>query len=317
MTDRALSEWFAIEITAAPQAAEALEFLFNQLDSLGTEIQEFHRNADEPVTVTGYFEVPPNAQLLQRELESSLNAYELSDDVIMSIQHRTIENADWLSEWKKHWRPTHVGRFIVAPSWERPDKRTQDVLIRIEPNMAFGTGTHETTRLCLQAIDEHFRPGMSFLDVGTGTGILAIAAAKLNKAHASVRDSLGPNFSPGPILGLDTDADAIEIARENARTNDVCELLEFQQGTLTDKSARFDYVCANLTADVIVSLLPLLLEKTLYILVLSGILREQEAIISSAISRCGSYTPNVSMSGDWVSMTVTMNDNSGTTFYSP
>ena len=92
---------------------------------------------------------------------------------------REVADEDWLGEWKKSWQPVAVGeRFLIAPPWSVIDDARDRIVIRIEPGMAFGTGTHETTRLCLSAIEEYFA-GESFLDVGTGTGILAIAAAKL------------------------------------------------------------------------------------------------------------------------------------------
>ena len=108
----------------------------------------------------------------------SLTIHGLPLTVIQSINPRIVEETDWLAEWKKHWRPTVVGKFTVAPPWENVEE-SGTILIKVEPNMAFGTGTHETTQLCLKAIGERYDPSQSVLDVGTGTGILAIAAAKL------------------------------------------------------------------------------------------------------------------------------------------
>lgn len=128
-------------------------------------------------------------------------------------------------------------------------------MIRIEPGMAFGTGTHETTRLCLLAIETYFRAN-SFLDVGTGTGILAIAAAKLAPAAR--------------VEACDTDPDAIAIARENARLNGVGERIRFWVGTVEESTTSASCVCANLTADVILPLLPALIGASCERLILSG-----------------------------------------------
>ena len=170
------------------------------------------------------------------------------------------------------------------------------VVVRIEPGMAFGTGTHETTRLCLKAIMRFFKGG-SFLDVGTGTGILAIAVAKL--------------FPEARIEACDTDAEAVEIARENARLNEVGDRIEFRVGSLESgeagesATASADFVCANLTADVISSLLPALIGATCGRLVLSGILDSQLDAIVDQLHESGASGNLVMMQdGEWLALVV-------------
>src|SRR6185369_1096731 len=122
-----------------------------------------------------------------------------------------------------------VGRFIVTPPWlvtEPLAIHSDTIVIQIDPGMAFGTGTHETTRLCLKAIDKYFR-GQSFLDVGTGTGVLAIAAAKMFPKSE-------PDGRPVTITACDTDAAAIDIARENAQLNEVADHIDFRVGSVDD-----------------------------------------------------------------------------------
>src|SRR5215213_7394542 len=169
--------WFAVEITIDAEASEAVEFALNELDSSGTEINNLRKNAGAPVCVVGYFNEKPDAEIVRARLNEALRIYGFSPGAVQKIEPREIENIDWLAEWKKHWRPTETGKFIVAPTWEKPENAGKFV-IYIEPSMAFGTGTHETTRLCLKAIEENYK-GESFFDVGTGTGILAIAVSKL------------------------------------------------------------------------------------------------------------------------------------------
>jgi ribosomal protein L11 methyltransferase len=205
------------------------------------------------------------------------------------VKDREVENEDWLAEWKRHWKPTPVGKFIIAPPWS--DVVPSDkIVIRIEPNMAFGTGTHETTKLCLEAISRDYRPGRSFLDVGTGTGILAIAAAKLSET--------------GPISAYETDADSVSIARENADLNGVGDRIDLTHGTIGDETPAFDHVCANLTLDVIEPLLPLLLAKTKQQLVMSGILAVQKELISDQLFRLGFADPDLRTDGEWISVSV-------------
>jgi ribosomal protein L11 methyltransferase len=156
--------------------------------------------------------------------------------------------------------------------------------------MAFGTGTHETTRLCLVAIEKYFAGG-SFLDVGTGTGILAIAAAKM--------------FPDAHFEACDTDADAIVIASENARLNGVAEKITFRVGTIEETTASADLVCANLTADVIAAMMPALVSVTCGRLVLSGILETQSKALRTRMLQAGvSDLCETMQDGEWIALVV-------------
>jgi ribosomal protein L11 methyltransferase len=295
------TNWYALDVIVEPAAAEAIEFAFNELDALGTEINYFGPNTRETVTVTGYFHEIPDEQLSTGEINHALSVYGYSIRAIQGQQWRKIEETDWLAEWKKHWRPTVIGEFVIAPSWENVDD-TDKIVIRIEPNMAFGTGTHETTQLCLRAIQNNFTAGEMFLDVGTGTGILAIAAAKLN---ARMDDAWLPNKDDEPfIYAVDTDEKSVEIAAENAMLNGVAERIEFAVASITRDTPALDFVCANLTADVILQLLPLLLAKTRRILLLSGILKEQEESVVSQLEKLGVAGPEIEQLGEWISVLV-------------
>ena len=187
--------------------------------------------------------------------------------------------------------PVEVGkRFLIAPPWSEIANDHNRIVIRIEPGMAFGTGTHETTRLCLTALERYFAGG-SFLDVGTGTGILAIAAAKLS------RDAR--------VEACDTDAEALAIAEENARLNDVAGQIAFRVGTIAEPTASADVVCANLTADVIVPLLPALLGATCGRLILSGVLDTQVDLVSAALQQKGINSAlEVIQDGEWVAIVI-------------
>jgi ribosomal protein L11 methyltransferase len=257
-------------------------------------------------------------------LESNLAICGFSRDEICSIDFREVADEDWLSEWKKHWRSVEIGKFVISPPWESvamPDK----TVIRIEPNMAFGTGTHDTTQLCLRAISENYKPQMSLLDVGTGTGILAIAAAKLAatrsavEAAADIEKALDDgdvsavrSSSPvANIMACDTDPDSVKIARENAELNGVGDSVEFFEGSISDATPEFDFVCANLTLDVIAPLLPPLMAKTRSILLLSGILASQRDDITGNLDRLQTSDLKgkirkfeISQSGEWISVLV-------------
>ena len=289
-----MTTWYSISVTVAPEATEAVEHAFNALDALGTEISHFRKKNIDSLNVVGYFNALPDEETVEDELQYALRIYGLSSDAVQRLERSTIEQTDWLAEWKKHWRPTGIGRFVIAPSWidvDDPDK----IVIRIEPNMAFGTGTHETTQLCLRAIGDCYSPGESFLDIGTGTGILAIAAAKIN---------LNSQISNFKLAACDTDIDAVAIARENAVLNGVGDEIEFIHGSISSAIEEFDFLCANLTLDVIEPLLPLLLEKTKKTLLLSGILADQQAQIEGALRNLGINQPRIEQAGEWVSVLV-------------
>jgi len=295
--------WFALEITVDAKASEAVEFALNELDALGTEINNLGVKQSENLTVIGYFNELPDSAKIEAELNEALRIYGLAPETIRQTDQRVIENVDWLFEWKKHWKPTVTEKFIIAPTWENVEN-TDKIVVRIEPSMAFGTGTHETTRLCLKAIEENYESAMSFLDVGTGTGILAIAAAKSQVLNLKAQVSKPESESYALIVGYDTDFDSITIAGENAETNEVGDEIEFRVGSISEKDARYDFVCANITVDVIVPILPLLIEKSKRVLMLSGILKEQENIIVSELKNFDVKNPKIEFLGEWISVLI-------------
>jgi len=285
--------WFSLEITADSFASEAVELALDLLNSVGTETDSLGKDPEDDLLIIGYFEEPQKVALAEAKLKEALQIYDQSYDAIRSIESKQVEKQDWLAEWKKHWKPTEIGTFIIAPSWTEVDE-PEKIVIKIEPNMAFGTGTHETTKLCLKAIEENYASGMSFLDVGTGTGILSIAVSKLSGEE------------PTEIVGCDTDVDSIKIAKENAEYNQA-EGIEFYIGSITDETPAFDCVCANVTADIIIPMLPLLVAKSKKILVLSGILVEQEKEVLDELEKLGITETRVEADGEWISVLIPRN----------
>jgi len=288
MQHRSKQSWFALDVEAEAAAREAVEYALMEAGALGTETDAAENSS---LKVVAYFDQPPDRERVRAELGEALRIYELPTSSVRAMEMREVVDEDWLGEWKKSWQPVAVGeRFIVAPPWFEIPEHQGRLVIRIEPGMAFGTGTHETTRLCLTAIEKYFRGG-SFLDVGTGTGILAIAAAKL--------------FPGANIEACDTDADAIAIAQENARLNGVDQSLRFRVGSVEETMASADLVCANLTADVIVPLIPSLLSVTCGHLILSGILETQVEHVRLGLQDAGvSSLTELMHDGEWVALVV-------------
>ncbi len=283
--------WYSVEIEVKAGREEAIEHALNELNSLGNEINNLGKKDAENLTVIGYFNELPKDEILQKKLAEALRIYGFSIDEILNIETKEIEDQDWLAEWKKHWKPTITDKFIITPPWENIEP-TDKFIIQIEPNMAFGTGTHETTKLCLRAIENYYKSGMSFFDVGTGTGILAIAVEKFNTQDSKFK-----------IVGCDTDFDSVQIAKENVLLNDA-EGIEFFVGSISEDTPEFDFVCANVTADIIIPLLPLLIKKSRQILVLSGILVEQKSEVLAELKKYNIENPNIETDGEWISVTI-------------
>jgi ribosomal protein L11 methyltransferase len=279
--------WYALDLTLSARAREAVEYALMEAGALGTEVVG---DEGEEVRVAAYFESPPEIEHVRAALADALRVYGLASTDVRGMEPREVEGRDWLAEWKKNWKPSEVGRFVVAPPWsEVPGDGDERIVIRVEPGMAFGTGTHETTRLCLAAIERHFRGG-SFLDVGTGTGVLAIAAAKLRPTSR--------------VEACDTDPLAVAVAEENARLNNVAGRIHFRVGTVVDTDASADLVCANLTADVTLPLLPALVGATCGRLILSGILETQAEQVRARLRELGFDHCEVTQEGEWVAMTI-------------
>lgn len=285
-TQKQEPRWHALDVELEAGAREAVEYALMEAGALGTETE----NSDDAlIHVTAYFSTVPQRERVRDELFEALRIYNLPTSSVRDMNLREVAERDWLEEWKQNWQPVEVGRFIIAPPWSTLTNTHDRIVIRIEPGMAFGTGTHETTRLCLAAIQKHFT-GSSFLDVGTGTGILAIAAAKL--------------FPEARIDACDTDESAIEIARENAQANGILDQIDFHVGSVDDSTASADLVCANLTADVIVRMMRTLVSLTCGKLVLSGILETQVEMVQAALADCGISEFEIELDGEWVSLIV-------------
>ncbi|OGU15864.1 MAG: ribosomal protein L11 methyltransferase [Geobacteraceae bacterium GWC2_53_11] len=206
-----------------------------------------------------------------------------------------VKTEDWSNSWKVHFKPLRVGkRLLIVPTWEEAAPLQDDLVIRIDPGMAFGTGGHETTRLCLELLESVMENGPllttpSLLDLGTGSGILAMAASLLGA---------------GRILALDIDPDAIDVARENLALNQLTDQVECGTDPLEFLTERFDIILANILAEELVRLAPHLTERLNPggSLILSGILAEKEPLVRAGFaSQPLTYQQTLS-AGEWVAM---------------
>ena len=266
--------WYSIEVEILRVAESAATTRLWAHQTTGFEVSEDPARPDV-VVLRAYFGAPPDAEALREGILEELAHQGLPPSALRRLESLTIADQDWLAEWKKGYEPVEIGaRLLICPSWKREKATsTNRLVIEIDPGMAFGTGTHETTRGCLEMIEKYWQGG-SLLDVGTGTGILAMAAARL---HPGAR-----------IVGFDNDPEAIEVALENAANNGLSEMIDLEVNRLSAYAgAGFDLVVANLTADVIIPLaadFPEVMPQG-SILILSGILREQEEEVKRALER--------------------------------
>ncbi|HIC93869.1 MAG TPA: 50S ribosomal protein L11 methyltransferase, partial [Anaerolineae bacterium] len=255
-----------------------------------TEFNEEFGEVGGVVTVRTYLPISREGLETRRRLEEGL--WHLSQIYpLPPPRFRQLTEEDWASAWKKHYRVLRAGRrLVIKPSWQEYTPRPEDVVIELDPGMAFGTGVHPTTRMCLAALEDHLRPGMRVLDLGTGSGILAIAAAKLGA---------------GSVLALDVDPVAVRVARDNVLTNGVEGIVAVRQGSLAEARGRFDLVLANILARVIVELAERGLADRLRmggLLVAAGIIEDQEEGVRRALQARGMAVVERRRERDWVTL---------------
>ncbi len=284
--------WHAVEVEIARVGETAATTQLWAMNTTGVEVSE---DASDFVTLRAYFDTEPDVEKLRQNILNNLRLIDLPDFALRKVEASTIADQDWMSEWKKGWEPLLIGqRLVIAPSWKLDQVGDTDrVIIQIDPGMAFGTGTHETTRGCLEMLEKFWPPSplASLLDVGTGTGILAIAATKLQ---------------PGSrITAFDVDPEAVEVARENAEINHVADDIEIEVNKLSSYAGQeFDVVLANLTADVIIPLaadFPAAM-KPAGTLIVSGILREQGEDVITALTTQHFELIESKPDGEWVTI---------------
>jgi len=277
------------------EAAEAVCELFNRHGQGGAVVEQVvgEENDETPtaltVVVKAYLPATRQGRESRQRLEEGL--WHLSQLYpIPSPQIRDLAQVDWATAWREQFTTLHVGqRVVIKPTWLSYSPSPDETIIELDPGMAFGTGLHPTTRQCLLALEEHLRPGMSVLDLGSGSGILAIAAAKLGA---------------GAVLALDTDPTAVEVARANVRANGVQHQVTVAHGSLPTAQGTFDLVLVNILAHVIIELIAQGLINRLKaggIIVTAGIIAEQAADVETALREQGVAIVERKVERDWVS----------------
>ena len=209
----------------------------------------------------------------------------------LDVETQDVKEEDWAEVWKRFYKPFRAGKtLVVKPTWEQYEAQEGDRIIEIDPGMAFGSGTHETTSMCLEFLEDYLTPGARVIDVGTGSGILAIGAALLGARE---------------VLAIDIDPVAVRVAKENVAHNNLEKVVSCVQGNLLEQRAeRCDLCVANIIADVICGFAAPLKEHIAPggLFVCSGIIREREQDVLEALRQAGYALVEERGKGEWVAM---------------
>ena len=244
----------------------------------------------EDVLVHAWFENNAVLPSLVEKIRNRLAELSFVRDEMGSLLLDTVSVNDesWKDTWKKYYKPFYAGKhLLIKPTWEPFDPKPDDLVIEIDPGMAFGTGTHETTGMCLSLLEEIIKGGEEIIDVGTGSGILAIGAALLGAGH---------------VLAIDIDPDAVKVAAENVQHNHVDHLVSVQQGNLLDRVSDVCDICvANIISDVIISFAAPLMShiRPGGLFLCSGIVSVRADEVAQALTDAGDEILRRETKGEW------------------
>lgn len=297
-------DWLEIAVDVPDEEAEAVAELLQTYATGGVSMERWGDpdNLEPDALLPGtrlkiYVPLDQATPDLRRQIATLLTTFDVE---LPPPSFQTVAEQDWSTAWKARYRAFRIGRrFVVRPSWLEEEESIKptpdDIPLILDPGMAFGTGLHATTQLTLTLLERVLQPGDRVLDVGTGSGILAIAAARLGAAE---------------VLALDNDPVAVESAAENLRRNGVERQVSLAVGELAAVAAasrRWDVVLVNILAPVIVELLAQgLLERVASAgwLLLSGVIEQQVEMVSGAVEAAGGEIRDIITQGDWVALAV-------------
>ena len=294
-------KWIELSVTSPPEFVEPLSYVFHRYGHGGVAIEEpgGHNPDDgEPpptpgwVTVRTYIPLDSGADQRRNYIDVAVRLI-AQVSTVSELRERVLEEEEWERSWREHFQVLHVGsRFAIVPTWREYEAAEGEIIIDLDPGMAFGTGHHPTTSMCLEILGGIVAPDMDVLDLGCGSGILTIASAKLGART---------------VLGIEIDETAAEVARSNLSLNGVGPTAKVLHGTLphTDISPNsFDVAVANISARVISETADELVKAVRKggVLVLSGIIQAKEATLLPRLAEAGIRVDRRLVDGDWVGL---------------
>ncbi|WZL70462.1 50S ribosomal protein L11 methyltransferase [Defluviitalea saccharophila] len=315
-------KWVRLTISTKSEAVEAISYALTNIGIPTIEIddpndialtmekknktdwdyidEELLKNKDtDEVHIKAYLpeDTPYEEKIIQ--IQNSLNHIKQFLDIGKgTVKTDILHEEEWANSWKKYYKPLKIGKnILIKPSWEEYTPRDDDeVIIEMDPGMAFGTGTHETTSMCLELIEKYIAKGDVVFDIGCGSGILGIASAKLGASS---------------VIGVDLDANAVKVAKNNVNSNNVQHIMKLYEGNLLDViDQKADIVVANIIADVIIELSQSVLEflKTNGLFIASGIIRERLQDVKEAMDKNGLDIIDLYEKGSWCALAARMKE---------
>ena len=298
--------WLELTVQTHPEAVESVSELLNRYTTGGVAIeepielidegQEYRVLTGQPIKVHAYLPIDGKEEAARQQVAEGLwHLSSLGPQFVGDLQTRVVHEEDWANAWKDYYHVTHIGqRLVIRPSWREYIPMNNEVVLELDPGMAFGTGLHPTTRMCLEQIEQRMRPDMRVLDVGTGSGILALAAAKLGAAN---------------VYCIDNSSVAVESALANAEMNHMSGRVNVVLGVLdeteaTRLSGQYDLVLANIIARVIGSIASNLAQVLAPggILITSGIIEDRRHEAEQPLLATGLELIDQVMIDDWVTL---------------
>jgi len=298
MTSESEASWLEVSLTVSPEAAEAVAEVLSRYAPQGVAIDMGDpdgRNEDEEesktVIVKAYLAMDETIEARRLELSTAIDHLRHIWPQIPAPSFTPIQDQDWTAGWKESIPVLHLTeRVVIKPSWRDYEPQPDEIVLEMDPGMAFGTGLHPSTQLCAEGLVAWMQPEYRILDLGTGTGILALIAAKLDATE---------------ILAVDNDIDAVAVARRNARHNHAAHAIRHVHGSLPDISGAYDLVLANLLAPILIKMARAGLASRVQrngLLIASGVLEEQMEEVVEVFKQEGLYVVEVLQQEDWVAL---------------
>ncbi|PIE34888.1 hypothetical protein CSA56_06420 [candidate division KSB3 bacterium] len=294
------TSWKELAVVVSQSIAELISDKLIEYGSQGTIFETIEELPDHTKILAYYPEETELDTLILHIQHYAQSLQELGENIgQLQFMSQHIDDRDWKSEWKHYFKPTRIGQhLVIKPSWESFEQQSSDLVIEIDPGMAFGTGLHASTRLAAALLEEYMPQDVDVLDVGVGSGILSIAAACLGAQY---------------VLGVDVDAEAVEIARDNVSKNGrLCEekfqrkkgCIELQVGSLDslDISREFECIVMNIRPNIIIPLLPYAetFLRTGGAIIISGILEEEGPDLLHEIRHIGYVAHKQRVEDGWI-----------------